>query len=206
MATKGLWIIAVVNFKRTAALWDSMQELFVKERRSQVREGFLYVVVVVVVPPHLLSPLLRLRLLDSSSFSSSSSSSLSSSFSSSSSSSSRFLFVFFFFFLVFVILFFFFVTNNWRMDLAHFVTSSQGLIHAQNKQNREREISLFFQNVWFVYVLFSEVTTKVTQKMAEPCTEYPFLEDPWEKSRAKNVFAEVALKAKVYLCEKHFGN
>ena len=58
-----------------------------------------------------------------------------------------------------------------RMGLVYFVTSPQCFIHARNKR-KHREIALFFTQC-LIRVLFLDDTTKVTQKMAELCPEYP---------------------------------
>ena len=59
------------------------------------------------------------------------------------------------------------------MGLVYFVTSSQGFIQMQNKP-KQREIALFFTEC-LICVLFLDITPKVTQEMAELCTEYPAL-------------------------------
>ena len=61
-----------------------------------------------------------------------------------------------------------------RIGLVYFVKSSQGFIHARNK-HKQRDIAFCFFPECLIRVLFLDVTTKVTQKMAELCTEYPSL-------------------------------
>ena len=60
-----------------------------------------------------------------------------------------------------------------RMGLVYFVKSSQGFIHAQNK-HKQREIAFFFYRTPDSCIVFG-CNNKVTQKMAELCTEYPSL-------------------------------
>jgi len=61
-----------------------------------------------------------------------------------------------------------------RVGLVCYVKSFQGFIHSRNK-HKQRDIAFFFFTERLIHVLFFNVTTKVTQKMAELCTEYPSL-------------------------------
>ena len=49
-------------------------------------------------------------------------------------------------------------------------------IHARNKQ-KQKEIAFFFDRMPHSFIVFLDVTTKVTQKMAELCTGYLFFND-----------------------------
>ena len=85
------------------------------------------------------------------------------------------------------------------MGLVYFVTSSQFFIHARNKhKQRERALSLFTKCL--IPVLFLDVITNVTQKMAELCKEYPFLaiiaRSEWEEGKNGSILQSLA----VYAC------
>ena len=71
-------------------------------------------------------------------------------------------------------------------------------IRARNK-NKQREIAFFFTES-LIRVLFSDVTTKVTLKMAELFTEYPFLTIiAWSDERKeKNV--SILQSLPLYVC------
>jgi len=61
--------------------------------------------------------------------------------------------------------------GNWSGLLCEVISG----FHSFSKQAQTERYSFLFFTERLIHVLFFNVTTKVTQKMAELCTEYPSL-------------------------------